>query len=150
MCWEHYSLVRTLEWSCQLSNQQLGYVSRATKIIAFTGKEVGTCMAARRAKRAFSSRIRFLSSSFLCCCSRRLSSPVLSSHSYKGEDTESVSSTAREREREKTSILHGRMGTDYTFLLLARMRLSVVWLACCLLAWCLYQRWIVTAAWFTC
>ena len=37
-----------------------------------------------------------------------------------------------------------------TFLLLARVRLSAAWLVCRLLAWLLYQRWIVTAAWFTC
>lgn len=42
-------------------------------------------MAARRASRAFSSRIRFLSSSFLCCCSWRESSGRFSCHSCSAE-----------------------------------------------------------------
>lgn len=37
-----------------------------------------------------------------------------------------------------------------TFRLLARMRLRAAWPACCLAAWRRYQRWMVTAAWFTC
>ncbi len=52
-----------------------------------------------------------------------------------------------ENKKVRSKAAWGQMGT---FLLLARMRLSVAWLACCLLAWRLYQRWIVTAAWFTC
>lgn len=52
------------------------------------------------------------------------------------------------RDREKTT--EGAGETGATFRLLASMRLSAVWFVCCLLAWCLYQRWMVTAAWFTC
>lgn len=115
-------------------------------------------MAARRARRAFSSRIRFLSSSFLCCCSRRLSSSVLSSHSFDRRDADCFSAAAKQGERQTQLILRRIKGELWdslqghidTFLLLSRMRLSAAWLACRFLAWCLYQRWIVTAAWFTC
>lgn len=117
--------------------------------------ELGTWMAARRARRAFSSRIRFLSSSFFCCCSRRHSSSALSSHSWKGkivlmhwQEKEKMKPVGRmENKGWRGGAARGRMDT---FRLLERMRLRAVWFVCCLLAWRLYQRWMVTAAWFTC
>lgn len=51
------------------------------------------------------------------------------------------------RIKHQTKIACGHVDT---FFLLARMRLRTASLTCCLWEWRLYQRWIVTAAWFTC
>ena len=59
----------------------------------------------------------------------------------------------KQRKKSRIGIKHWTKtscGHVDTFFLLTRMCLRTAWLTCCLLAWRLYQRWIVIAAWFTC
>lgn len=101
-----------------------------------------TWEAERWARRAFPSWIRFLFSAFFFGCSRWLSFSDFSSHSWKAQ-------TSLKPVKDLNETKPACRDTD-TFFLLARMRLRTVWLACCLLVWRLYQRWIIIAAWFTC